>query len=957
MSSGELLDRCTAPALRAEQPSAPPSGRPRVGATASTGNLPAAISSFLGRREELGEVTALLEDSRLVTLTGPPGIGKSRLGLQLAGQLAGEHSGGAWLVELAPVRDAKLVPKAVAAALSVREVPGESLTDTVVARVGGRRVLVVLDNCEHLIQACAEMVDVLLRGCPGLRILATSREALSITGERVWQVPALSIPPPDVSPVPERLMGYDAVGLFVERAAAVHPAFVLNADAAPAVAEITRRLDGIPLAIELAAARVATLTPVEIARRLDDRFGLLVAGSRNRVLRHHTLQAAVDWSHELLSAPERALLRRLSVFVGGFCLEAAEAVCAGAPVESTKVLDLLSGLVSKSLVVADTANSRGRYHLLETIRAYAADRLEDTDEAATTGEAHARYYLSLAEGAEPELTGPTQERWFTRLEAERENLRSAIEWSLAHGKTEWALRLTGALAVFWRVRCHFSEGRDLAQAALAASNGESPASKAKALWAAGLMALATDEPEAAIPPLEESLSCFDELGDLQGRARALLILGNSKLIVRDPSWRGMLADSAAQAREAEDWWCLSLALFLAGDAHANRNDLPAARPLLEESLTVAREAQEKQGLRAALMGLGKVTLRQGDYRSAESLLEEALDVLRDLGEDYFRALTLEYLAELEVGRGEYPRARGLLGETLAITEVITVAEPFGALVLLGTVARTEGDRASARRLFDDAKASAGSHTLLSRALQGMGELAVEDGDHDTARRLFEQALELARGAQNNLSAAAALHGLGDLARDGGDAKRAAALHNEALSLRRQIGALPGVVASLEAIGGLAALAGRHDHAARLLAAAQTHRERGGYARAPWESARYETDLKLIRQSLASEELDAAFAQGAGLSIEEAAAQASKGRGRRGRPASGWSSLTPAEQQIATLVAEGLTNPEIAERLFVSVGTIKAHVSRVFFKLGVTGRRELARGIQRRHQPPSEPRSP
>lgn len=274
-------------------------------------------------------MTALLEGSRLVTLTGPPGIGKSRLGLELADQLAAEDLDGAWLVELAPVRDAKLVPKALAAALSVQEVPGEGLTDTVVARIGGRRVLVVLDNCEHLVSACAEVVDRLLRGCPELRVLATSREPLSISGERVWQVPPLSVPGPDVLPVAERLMGFDAVSLFVERASAVQPAFVLHADAAPHVAEICRRLDGIPLAIELAAARVANLTPAEIARRLDDRFALLVRGSRNHVSRHHTLQAAVDWSHELLSSPERALLRRLSVFVGGFCLEGAEAVCAG----------------------------------------------------------------------------------------------------------------------------------------------------------------------------------------------------------------------------------------------------------------------------------------------------------------------------------------------------------------------------------------------------------------------------------------------------------------------------------------------------------------------------------------------------------------------------------------------------------------------------------------------------
>lgn len=602
-------------------------------------------------------------------------------------------------------------------------------------------------------------------------------------------------------------------------------------------------------------------------------------------------------------------------------------------------------------MVADTANSRGRYRLLETIRAYAADRLEEATEALAQREAHARFYLALAEQAEPELTGPTQDQWFERLEGERENLRSAIEWSLAQGKTEWALRLTGALPVFWRVRCHFSEGRDLAEAAVAASNGKWPAIKAKALWAAGFMALMTDDREASISALEDSLALFSRLGDVRGRARALLLLANSK--PQDPRARALLDESAALARSAGDSWCLSLALFLAGWGYAAQNELPAARPLLEESLTVARGAEEKQGLRAALMGLGKVAVRQGDYRSAEGLLEEALDIADELGEEYTRGAAMEYLAELEVGRGNYSTARQLLGEVLAIAEDGPAAARFGPLILLATVEHAEGDFVRARQRFEEAKARAPGGTLLSRALQGMGQLAADEGERDHARRLFEEALELARaGAQNDWSAAAALHGLGDLARDGGNMKRAVALHNEALNLRRQIGAVPAIVASLEAIGGLAALAGAHVRAARLLGAAQAHRESGGYAREPWAAARYEADLDLIRQSLASEELDAAFAQGAGLSIEEAAARASKGRGRRGRPPSGWSSLTEMEQQVATLVAEGLTNPEIAERLFVSVATVKAHVSRIFPKLDVTGRRELAREVQRRDEPPT-----
>jgi len=913
--------------------------------------LPASYSSFLGRREEMGQATELLEGARLVTLTGPPGIGKSRLGLQLARRFAAEHPGGAWLVELARVNEGALVPGALAAALSVQEVPGERLTDTIIARLASRRVLVVLDNCEHVLDACVELVDALLRGCPELRILTTSREALSITGERVCQVPALSVPAPGEPLVPERLMAYDAVSLFVERAGAAQPAFVLSEDVAGAVAEINRRLDGIPLAIELAAARMQVLTAAEISQRLDDRFGLLVKGNRGQLSRHHTMQAAVDWSHELLSAPERLLLRRVSVFLGGFSLEAVRAVCAPEELDGVALVEPLAGLVSKSLVVADTTNGTGRYHLLETIRAYAGDRLEEAGEVLAAGAAHARYYLDFVEQAEPELTGPVQQHWFARLEAERGNFGCAIDWSLVHDRPEWALRLTGALAVFWRVRCHFSEGRELADRALAAGNGQRSAVKAKALWAAGFMALMTEDAEAAIPVLEESLSCFDELGDLRGRARALLLLGDSKLLLGDPSWRDALEESAAGARAVGDSWCLSLGAFVAGFAYAARNDLPAARPLLEEALAVARGAQEKQGLRVALIGLGKVALRQGDYGAAERLLEEAVDVLRELGEGYGTVRALDYLAEIAVGRGEYGRARELLDELFAIAAAGTVPELFGPLVLLGTVAHAEGDHAAAARRFEEA-ARVGGGTLHCRALQAMGQLAVDQGEVDRARRLFEEALGLARGAQNDWSAAAALHGLGDLARDAGDAKRAASLHDEGLSLRRKIGARPGIAASLEAIGGLAAIAGRYEHAARLLGAAQTQRERGGYARTPWESARYEADVELIGRSLTPEELDAACIQGAALSIEEAAAQASKGRGKRARPASGWSSLTDTEQQVAAFAAQGLANRAIAERLHVAPATVKNHLSHIYAKLGVAGRGELAAQLPAQ-QPPGD----
>jgi len=900
-------------------------------------------------------VRELLEASRLVTLTGAPGIGKTRLALEVAGAPGGEAGEPTALVELAPIGDPALLARAVAAVLSVREVPGRTLTEALVACLRQRRLLVVLDNCEHLLGACAELVRALLSGCPQLRILTTSREPLAIAGERVWQVPPLPVPAPAEQPQPEALMSYDGVRLFVERAEAVQPGFVLSGEVAPAVSEITRRLDGIPLAIELAATRVAMLTPAEIARRLDDRFALLTKGARNGLPRHHTLRAALDWSHELLSSPERALLRRLSVFVGGFCLEAAEAVCADGEVQAPEVFELLAGLVSKSLMVSDTANSRGRYRLLETIRLYAADRLEEASEAPGLGEAHARFYLALAERAEPQLTGPDQERWLERLDSERENLRFALRWSLGHRQIEWAQRLAGALVLFWRVRCYFGEGRELLETAVQASEGKAEASalRAKALWGLGFMALMAGDPQGARPALEQSLAAFRAAGDLQGSARALLVLGNTDVVLGDPSAPKVLEESADLARKAGDCWCLAHALGLKGYAHMAHTDLPAARPQFEECVAVAREAQDKQGLRFGLIGLGRVAVKQGDYGSAESLLEQTLSIARELGEAYIETNALHDLGELALGKGDYPLARHLFEEAQAVLpEIPPVDTVVGPLLGLARVAHVEGDRAGARLLVDEALSTIPPPATSLPGLHHLAELAAEDGDVERARRLFEEALEYAKKSADKWLTAQALHGLGRLTRAAGDDKRAMGLHVEALQMQRQLDDKPGIAASLEAVAGLTAASGRHQHAARLLGAADALRRRGGYARLPWESFRYEADRKGVRETLSAGEFDAAFAEGASLSIEEAITQAVKGRRRRGRPATGWTSLTETEQQLTALVAQGLTNRQIAQRQLISPGTVKTHLSHIFAKLGVAGRRELARETWQRQQPGS-----
>ena len=897
-------------------------------------------------------MTGALETSRLVTLTGAPGIGKTRLALAVADGRRDRAS----VVELAPVADPALVTAALASALSVHEVPGQSPIESVVATLRRRRrLLLVVDNCEHLLCACREVVDRVLAGCPEVRVLATSREPLGLAVERVRQVPPLSVPQAGELG-PEELMSYSAVAMFVQRAREIQPGFALNAFLAAEVAEICRRLDGIPLAIELAAARVEMLTPGEIAKRLEDRLILLSDRGEDRAPRHRTLDAALDWSHDLLDAPERVLLRRLSVFAGRFELEAAEAVCAGGEVESSAISELLVGLASKSLLVAEPssgADVQARCRLLETIRTYAREKLQHAGQFAVLRTTHARYYLTLAERAEPELTGADQERWLERLEAERANLRAAIEWSLSQGEGELALRLAGALVLFWRVRCHFTEGRGLLQAALSATDGsEAPALRARALWGAGFLTMMAGDADGAAPALEQSLEIFREQGDLHGAARALLILGNCNQSRAGASVLPLLHESATLARASGDGWCLAHALAIAGIEHVyGSGDLPLARDLFEECLSVARHSDEKQGLRIGLIGLATVAMRQGDYPSAESALKEALTITEQLDEAYFKADALHYLGWLALDRGDHARARELVSDAIALLPDPAPPGTAGRmLLLLARIAHASGDRAGARRRYEEARLASGPGTPIL-ALLWLADLATEEGEVEEGRRLAVRSLAGARTLGHKDLIAQALHRLGVLALDRGNAGHAAALHNEALDLRRLAGAVAGIVASLEALAGIAAAAGRHHHAARLLGAADEHRGQIGCARLPWESARHDADLDRLRRSLSSEGLEAALAEGAALSLHEAAALAANGCRRTVRPSSGWPSLTDSERRVAALVAEGLKNSQIAERLCVSVGTVKKHLSHVFAKLDVERRTEVAREFWRHERRP------
>lgn len=907
------------------------------------GNLPTALSSFVGRHHEIGAVAALLGSSRLVTLTGPGGVGKTRLAVEVAAAVAGDYPDGGWLVELASVSEPEMVTQAIASALGVRQEPGRPLAETLANRLASGELLLVLDNCEHLVAACAALVARLLGTCPRLSVVATSQERLKVPGERSYPVAPLSLPPAGGAAF-DAVARSESVGLFVERAVEVRPDFSLDATNAAAVGEICRSLDGIPLAIELAAARLDVLSPAEIAARLAGRLDLLAGGRRTGPARHQTLRSALEWSYELLSNTQRTVLARLSVFVGGFGLDAAEEVCAGEP-DAQPVLEVLAALVAKSLVVADKTAERTRYRLLDTIRHFALEQLEASGEAAEVRAAHTWWYVRLAERGEPELTGADQPQWIDRLAGDYDNLRSAFEWSMREGESAWALRLAGSLTLFWRVRGLFGEGWEWLSAALATGEGAPPALRAKAWFGVGLMSQVLGADRHAVAASEEGLALFRDAGDVGGMARTLLVLGNAWQFLNDADRAVLLlGESVSLAREAADTWCQAHALAMSAFAAVYRQDSVAARRLFEECLAIARPAGDAQSLAMGLNGLATVALDQGDYRLAEQLLEEALAVTRSLGETYGTAKALSGLGDVAAGGGDLDQARHRLDEALALgRRTGSLSAVIPPLCSLGRVAQAADDAALAHRLFHEAaQIAAQTGQACPQALLGLGQLAQASGEPKRARDLFDQALATARATRNRRDTARALHDLATLARVQGDDARATALHHEALELRHEIGDKVGLVESLESLAGLAVAAGRLEKAARLFGATQALRERHGYARSPAAVALYDADVASLGEGLGADEVEKAWSQGAQLSMAEALDHAIKGKGPRARPPVGWASLTKTEWQIVALVDEDLTNKQIAARLLISPRTVQSHLAHIFAKLGVHSRRELSR---------------
>jgi non-specific serine/threonine protein kinase len=722
-----------APGDRARLRAALPASPPPPGAGGGPADLPRPLTSFVGRERELAAVRGRLLDPgvRLVTLTGPGGVGKTRLALEAARRTSGGVAGGAVFVPLASLTDAALVPAAVARALGVRESGAQGVLANLKTALRDRSLLLVLDNLEHLLLGVPVVAD-LLATCPRLRVLATSRAVLRLSGEHVIAVPPLTLPERGAGAGIEELLQADAVRLFVERARAADAAFAVTREDAHAVAEVCRRLDGLPLALELAAARVRLLPPRDLLARLGRRLPLLTGGARDAPDRHRTLRAAIAWSHALLPPEQQALFRRLAVFAGGWTLAAAEAVGAGGPAgggagtaaaaaaaaAATGVLDGLEGLVAQSLVrrVAPGAAALAggpRFAMLETVREFALEQLGAAGETEAAGRRHAAHCLALAEAAEVGLRGPDQLTWLRRVNREYDDLRAALGWLVARagagdaGAAEWGLRLAGALWWPWHLRGEHREGQELAEAVLAAAPpGGAPASRAAALETAGQCAAILGDPGAARRHLDEALALRRALGAPRGMTRALLGLGwTASLEGAAGEARAHWAACLAFARAGADEWSAAWAQTFLGGLAAAGGQREEARRHLDGSLALRRRLGDAHGLAWSLRDAAALARAEGDAAGARAALEGSLERFRELGDRPNVALVLTELGDLAAAGGERGTARQWFAQALAAYRAMGSLRGVGAaLAGFAAAAAAEGRHAEAVRLAGAAAA-------------------------------------------------------------------------------------------------------------------------------------------------------------------------------------------------------------------------------------------------------------
>jgi predicted ATPase/class 3 adenylate cyclase/DNA-binding CsgD family transcriptional regulator len=911
----------------------PPLRLPKTQKDHAAHGLPAQLTKFVGRDAAMIHVRQLLTEHRLVTLTGAGGVGKTRLATQIAAEAAGEFAGGVWYVDLAPITDPDAVAIATMRALGLPNQPGRSTMDTLVWFVADRQMLVVLDNCEHLLDAIAELIVALLGASRQLTLLATSREPIGVTGEVTWRVPSLSL-------------ADEAMELFGDRARRVVPDFKINAETTPAVAEICRRLDGMPLAIELAAARVRALSLSEIVDGLHDRFRLLTGGARTAVRRQQTLQASVEWSHALLSEPERVLFRRLAVFLGGFDLGAAQAVQGGDTVQRYQVLDQLTLLVDKSLVVAENASGRMRYRLLETMRQYALDKLAESGEAGAVRTRHRDHYTAMA----ALLDTPARvdhDQHVEQAATEIDNLRAAFAWSRENSDTELALALAASLQPLWLTRGRIREGLAWFDTVLADLEMQhldvSAAVHAGALADKAVLDTWVGVND-SMGPAKQALEIARELDEPVLLARTLTACAFVATYNIEAA-RPYLDEALGLARLTNDRWRLSQLLGWRAYAAVVGGDPAEARTAGEEGREFADELGDQFTSRQCRLWLGwgqlwqgEITLARTQFTTVAADAEAAQDMISRVVGLAGQAWSLAYQRDTGGARAAADTALEAASDLGVLYEGIA----YDALAVAAVAA---GDRAAAR----EASEAALRHVSIqpdtaSMYLSRLAQAALVWGDLEDARRWADEAVASTTAWPYHAMDALATRARIKVAQ--GEHEQAERDAHDALTRGAGVKAYVGIPDILECLAGLAADADSQREAARLCGAAAAMRERMGMVRFKIYDTDYEASMATLRTGLGDKDFETAWAEGAALSTDEAITYAQRGRGERKRPTTGWASLTPAELDVVRLVGDGLANSDIATRLFVSPRTVQSHLTHVYSKLGVTSRVQLAQEAAR-----------
>ncbi|MEV4582061.1 LuxR C-terminal-related transcriptional regulator [Nonomuraea jabiensis] len=884
--------------------------------SATPPDLPVQLATFVGRRSELAAVRALLDTGRLVTLTGTGGVGKTRLAAEIAATEVARRPDGVWWVELAAVSDQARLAELVAARLGVLVEPVQGPVRSMTAQLRGRRALLCLDNCEHVIDGAAELTGALLSACPELSVLITSREPLAVPGEVVWRVPSLA---PD-----------EALELFVERGRQVRQQFGLDRAGEAAARVMCSRLDGIPLAIELAAAWLGSLTPQQIEHGLDDRFGLLVRSPRGVAARQQTLAASIAWSHDLLDELDRTVFRRLAVFPSGFDLDAARTVCSGGVVARDDVLGSIGRLVDKSLVVAETRGGVSRFVLLETIRDYAADRLREAGQEHLVRDRHLGHFLAFAAGG-PERAADL-DAWRARLEGEYDNLRAALEWGLAAADPDRGRRLAAELSWLWHLHRHGHEGIAFLRRAIDRVPADRSLLQARLLTGLALVADTTSPLDMEYDVARQALELATAHGDESLRGQCLSLAAVGRFYTDFAAAWDLTVEGIRSADLAGDQLFKHAQLALQGMIRQLQDRHDEARPLLEAALDGLRHRH--RGIASTTLAyLSSGALASGRPAEARRLAEQSLQLAEPLG-DYLRVgMARGALAAAHTASGDVIAALAVMRPLLLLMDDADAAVFVpGVGLALARVLVAGDDLDGALRWFEHDVRQA-EHVaptyLAAQAHAGYGEALRRAGRYEDARGELDRAAAIARELGMPRVLADVLQQQAHLTGDPG-------LHHEALAIRVAHGLRAFWMDSLDAIAAWLA----PPNAVRTLAASTTARAALGYPRHVAERREYDELLARLRQRL-GEEFAAAWAAGAELSLDDAVAYVRRSRGARDRPAAGWDSLTPTELSVARLAAAGLNNPQIGARLFMSRSTVKTHLAHIYAKLGVANRTELA----------------